>query len=263
MGLTLAQQRVHSDLQPFPVLWQNQHLEIRRRHGELARSNSVDRVLALVPDDVVVHKIPVPRTHAAGGKRKAAPLLAFKEPQGRGLQLGRARGDAFLELRVQPLELAILAIQIGKHPDLGAQHLRHHGNRYVIDRTHFVAAQMVDLGKVDCRNEDHRNPLETRVLPDHRCELEAVQLRHADIHQDDGDLGLEQLLQRLLAGRGLDQVLAQFAQDHLVGEQLRGLVVDQQDVDLVVRGHGMAGHQRCSHMRSADRSCSVFTGLAR
>ena len=35
------------------------------------------------------------------------------------------------------------------------------------------------------------------MLADHRGELEAVELRHADVDQDDGDLVLEQVLQRL------------------------------------------------------------------
>ena len=145
--------------------------------------------------------------------------------------------DALLELGVEPLELPVLAIEIGEDADLGAQHLRHDRHRHIVHRAHLVAAQMIDLGEVDRRDEDHRDLLEARMLADHRGELEAVELRHADVHQDDGDLVLEQLLQRLLAGRGLDQILAQLAQDHLIGEQLRGLVVDQQDVDLVVRRH--------------------------
>ena len=38
------------------------------------------------------------------------------------------------------------------------------------------------------------------MLADHRRELEAVELRHADVDQDDGDLVLQQMLERL-AGR--------------------------------------------------------------
>ena len=76
---------------------------------------------------------------------------------------------------------------------------------------------------------------------------------------------LEQEFQRLAGGARLDQVLAELAQDHLVGQQLRRLIVDQQDVDLVVCSpnvlHGEP--QRCSHIRSAESSCSVLTGLAR
>ena len=47
------------------------------------------------------------------------------------------------------------------------------------------------------------------MLADHRRELEAVELRHADVDQDDRDVRLEQLLQRLAADARLDQVLAE------------------------------------------------------
>ena len=39
------------------------------------------------------------------------------------------------------------------------------------------------------------------MLADHVGEFEAVQFRHADVDQDDRDLGLEQIFQGLL-GRG-------------------------------------------------------------
>ena len=39
-------------------------------------------------------------------------------------QLGGALGDPLLELAVQPLELAGLAVQLGEDADLGAQELR-------------------------------------------------------------------------------------------------------------------------------------------
>jgi hypothetical protein len=57
---------------------------------------------------------------------------------------------------------------------------------------------------MDGGDEDDRGVLEARMLADHGSELEAVELRHADVHQDDGDLLLEQILQRLAGGGGLD-----------------------------------------------------------
>ena len=83
-----------------------------------------------------------------------------------------------------------------------------------------------------------------------------------DIDQHDGDLVSQQLLERLVGRARLDQVLAKLGKDHLVAQQLGRLVVDQQDVDRLARAHGRCP-QRCSHMRSADSSCSVLTGLAR
>jgi hypothetical protein len=237
--LPLVQQRLHADLEAIPVLGNDQDLEGRRRHRELLRIDAVDRVLALVPDDRARDQIPVPGAHAAGRESETAPLLALEQPDGRGLKLGRALGHPVLEFGVQPLELPVLAIEVSEHAHLGAQQLGYDRHRHIVDRAHFVTAQMVDLGEMDRRDEDHRDLPEARMLADHRGELETVQLRHAHVHQDDCDLVPEQVLERLLAGRGLDQIVAELAQDHLVGEQLRGLVVDQQDIDLVVvaRGH--------------------------
>ena len=96
---------------------------------------------------------------------------------------------------------ARLAVELGEHPDLGAQHLRHDRHRHVVDRAHLVAAQAVDVGEVDRRDEDDRGLLEARMLADHRGQLEAVELRHADVDQHDGDVGLQQMLERL-ARRG-------------------------------------------------------------
>ena len=92
---------------------------------------------------------------------------------------------------------------------------------------------MVGFGDLDGRDEDEGELLEARMLADHGGQLEAVEARHDDVDQHDGDVGLEQDAERLVRRAGLDQVLAQFAENDLVGEQLGGLVVDQQDVDLV------------------------------
>ncbi len=100
-------------------------------------------------------------------------------------------------------------------------------------------------------------------LADHRRQLEAVELGHDDVDEDDGDVLLEQVLERLPPGTRHDQRLAELAQDRLVAQQLRRLIVDQQDVDGFVGAHARESDQRCSHMRNADSSCSVLTGLAR
>ena len=105
------------------------------------------------------------------------------------------------------------------------------------------------------------------MLADHRGELEPVEIRHAHIDQHDSDVVLEQLLESLIGRTRLDQVLAKLAEDHLVAEQLPRLVIDQQNIDLFLSAHAGSPFyrflQRCSHMRSAERSCSVLTGLAR
>ena len=103
----------------------------------------------------------------------------------------------------------VLRNSFGEDLDLRPQHFRHDRDRNIIDRAHLVAAQTVDIGEMDGGNEDDRGVPEARMLADHRGQLETVELRHADVDQDDGDFGLEQMLQRLAAGRRLDQVLVE------------------------------------------------------
>ena len=119
------------------------------------------------------------------------------------------------------------------------------------------------------------------ALADERGGLEAVHAGHVDVEQDDGELVVEQCAQRLAAGVGADDVLAQLLEDRFERQQLLGLVVDEQDVDLCV-GHRCRSETavlrtaecrsdtcfalhvgyRYNHTRSNDNSCSVSTGLA-
>ena len=156
---------------------------------------------------------------------------------GRLLQFRRARAHAILELAVEPLELPRLAVELGEHLDLGAQHFGHHGHGHVVDRAHLVAAQPVDIADLDRGDEDHRRLLEARMLADHGRKLEAVELGHADVDQDDRDLVLEQVFKRLAARGGDDEVLAELLQDHLIGEQLGRLIVHEEDVDFLMLHH--------------------------
>jgi hypothetical protein len=71
------------------------------------------------------------------------------------------------------------------------------------------------------------------MIPDHRGELEPIEAGHADVHEDDGYLVLEEMLESLTPGGGLDEILAKALQDDFVAEKLRRLIVDQKDVDFV------------------------------
>ena len=104
-----------------------------------------------------------------------------------------------------------LAKQFGEHPHLGAQQFRHHRHGKIIHRARLIAAQIIGFRHVDGGNEDDRGLLEARMLADHLGQLEAVQFGHADIDQDDRDLGLEQIGQRFLGGGRRDQIFAQLA----------------------------------------------------
>jgi hypothetical protein len=97
--------------------------------------------------------------------------------------------------------------------------------------------------------------------------LESIHVRHADIEQHDRELIMHELIERLPAGVRQHQILAELAQDRLIGEQPCGLVIDQQDVHAVIDCHSARSDARtapqgCSHSRTSDSSWSVFTGLA-
>ncbi len=85
---------------------------------------------------------------------------------------------------------------------------------------------------MDGGNENHRNLLVTWMFADHRRELETVEIRHANINQDDSDIGFEEMLERLAPGRRFEKILAEARQNSLIGQKLAGLIVDEKDVDL-------------------------------
>ena len=183
-------------------------------------------------------------------------------------QLRRSLEHALLEVGIEALQLTRLAVQIDEHLDLRAQQLGHHRNGHVVDGAELVAAQLVEVGVHDRRYEDDGGPLEARVLANHRRKLEPVQIRHADVDEDQCDVVLQQTLERLARRARFQQRLADFGEHDLMAQELRLLIVDQKDVHLVGQrrelghGHGRCAH-RCSHIRSADSNCSTLTGLAR
>ncbi len=206
--------------------------------GVTAKCRRVDAenpALALVPHAVAVDRCPSPRSPCC--RRPARGCGAARSASSRAVEASssavRAATRCF-KLGVEPLELPGLAVKLGEDPDLGAQHLGDDRHRHVVHRAHLVAAQAIHIGQMDGGDEDHRRLLEARMLADHRRELEAVEIGHADVDQNDGDFRLEQVLERLAAGRCLDQIFAELPQDHLIAQQLRRLIVDQQDIDLVV-----------------------------
>ena len=95
----------------------------------------------------------------------------------------------------------------------------------------------VDVADLDGGDEYHRRLLEAGMFADHGRELEPIQFRHADVDEDDGNVVLEQELERFPPGRSLDQVLAEFLEDDFIGEQLRRLIVNQKNVYLVLLHH--------------------------
>jgi hypothetical protein len=75
------------------------------------------------------------------------------------------------------------------------------------------------------------------MLPDHIGKLETINLRHADIHEDDRDIFFEEKFKGFPAGVGLDQVLPKFVEYDFVAEQLSRLIIYHENVDLFPRSH--------------------------
>ena len=220
--------------QALQILGVNEGANVLGRDRKRPRIDAKDPALALVPRAFAAKQVPIPRSHLAGGERQRAAPLALDEARGGCFQRRGALGDPPLQLLIELLELPGLAIELGEHLDLGAQHVGDDRDRHVVHRAHRVAAQAIHVGEMHRGDEDDRRLLKPRMLPDHGRELEAVELRHAHVDQHDGDLALEQLLERLARRARLDQVLAELLEHHLVAQELGRLVVDQQDVDCIL-----------------------------
>ena len=114
------------------------------------------------------------------GKR---PELLFALPQLLGAFL-----DPLFEFAIEPFKLPRLAMEFGEDADLGPQELRDDGDGDVVHRAALVALDAVQIGEVDGGDEDDGGLLEARMLAHHLRQLEAIDLRHADVHQHDGDI---------------------------------------------------------------------------
>src|SRR4051812_48420238 len=129
-------------------------------------------------------------------------------------------------------------MQLGEDAYLRAQELRYDGDSDIVDCAALVALDAIRVREVDGGDEDDRGFLETRMPVHHVRELKAVDLRHADVHQHDGDIVAEQLLHGLAGRPGLDQVCAQLSEDRFIAEQLAHLIIDHQYVGSIAFVHG-------------------------
>ena len=160
------------------------------------------------------------------------------------------------------LENGVLAGQIDEDRHLGPQHFRDDRLIQIIDGSHVVAAKQMFLA-LERGQEDDRRVFRPLALPDHGGGFEAVHVGHLDVEQNRCEIVFKTSPQRLLAGLGLDQFLAESVENGLERDQVLRLVVDQQDLD-----RHPAGELRASlPLRVATRSlpfiraCS-FGGLA-
>ena len=162
-------------------------------------------------------------------------------------------------------------MQFGEYSHLRPQDLRNDRHRQIIDCAMLVALQAIQIGEVDGGDEDDCRLLETRMLPYQFGQFEAVDFRHADVHQHRRNVKLQKLLESVLGRRCLDQIFVKFGKNGFIAEQLPRLIIDHQDVHPIVRRHlfservlrsvfrmlcrsavlGARAH-RCSHIRNAE-----------
>jgi hypothetical protein len=214
-----------------------------RADGEVLRIDAEDPELTFVPHPIAADPIPVPRPHASSGQCKAAALLAFEQPRVGIFKLAGSRANPVFKFSIESFELSRLAIEIDEYADFRAQYLRNDRNRYVIDRSHFIAAQPVQIGNLNRGDENHRRLLEARMFADHCRKLEAVEFGHADVHQNHGNFVLEDIFQGFPPRGRHHEIFAELLEDNLVGEQLGRLIVNQKDVYLFMV-HALVPSQR-------------------
>ena len=187
---------------------------------------------------------PPPSPEAISRMEQTMPWLTWLEPRDAKLVWARADGpllDAALQLRIQDFELPGLPEEVGKYPYLGQKKLGDDWHRQVVNRPVAVPFHTVGVGQRDGRDKNDRSVLKARMIADHPSEFKTVELRHADIADNDSDVLLEQMLERLPGGLGFDQVFSEALQCRLVAEELRRLIVDKQYVN------GILGHDAPSH----------------
>src|SRR5258708_317904 len=69
---------------------------------------------------------------------------------------------------------------------------------------------------------------------DHARGFKAVDSWHTRIHQHYADIIFEHPFESFHPGTSFNEIFAEFLQDHLITEELAGIIVNQQNVHLVV-----------------------------
>ncbi|SRR5260221_10729959 len=153
-----------------------------------------------------------------------AQLLLHAKPLGIGAEVGVEQG-----LLVARLALNLLGFleKLDEHGDLRAQDDRVDRLEHIIYRAHRIAAQLVLRLLVHRRQEDDRNALGLVARADHPGGFVAVHARHVDIEQDDRELALQQVAQRLLARAG-ENDLAEILEYGCDGQQVALVIVDEE-----------------------------------
>ena len=114
-------------------------------------------------------------------------------------------------------------VQVDEDLDLGAQDLGHDRREDVVDRAERIAARRLHLVGVR-GDEDDRRVRRALVLADQRRGLEAVDVGHVDVEQDDRELAPQDLRSASLPER--TQTMSCPSPEHPGDQQLLGQIVD-------------------------------------
>ncbi len=132
----------------------------------------------------------------------------------------------------------------------------------VVHGAALVALQAIQVRHVHAGHEDDRRLPEARMVADHLRQLEAVQVRHADVHDDDRELVLQKMLECLARRAGRHEIGANAPEDRLIGQELGRLVVDQQHVGLFA-GLGADGTPFSRELLIGAATCEGTTTAVR
>ena len=139
-----------------------------------------------------------------------------------------------LERRPEPAlalaQRALLLVQVDEDRDLRAQHERVERLQHVVHGARGVPAEDVMELLADRGQEDDRDVTRLLAPLDVGGGLEAVELGHLDVHQDQGELVAQEVTERLVPGARADEGLSEGFEHRLQRDQVLDLVVDQQDL---------------------------------
>src|SRR5205823_3140797 len=150
-----------------------------------------------------------------------------------------------------------LPVKLHEDVDLGAEDVGMKGLEDVVDRAELVAAEDIRLAALHRGEEDDRRVARTFSFTDQRRRLEAVEIGHLHVEEDDRELAIEKVLERAIAAVGAHEVLTHLVEDRLERQKVVRLVVDQQYVDLLFGGFhhrpGLHSSTRNGPMRSRGK----------
>ena len=129
---------------------------------------------------------------------------------------------AFADQPRLALDLLRLARELDEDLHLAAQDLRHDRLEHEVDGAERVAAQHGAIVLVERGQEDDWRVPRFFARAHQLGGLEAVEIGHLHVEQDDGEVALEQLEERLAPGGGGDERPADLAEHGLHGQRVRG-----------------------------------------